>query len=171
VGLAVVFGILQRHNGSIDIESESGRGTTVIIHLPAMIDRQDKDQKREVKTLSRSLNVLVVDDEPSVCQVVSRYLTGDGHRVETASNGREGLEKFRAGQFDVVITDRAMPEMGGDQLASAIKQMVPGISIVMMTGFGDLMKDVGEEPEGIDFVLSKPLELSNLREVFTKITG
>ena len=79
-----------------------------------------------VQTISEPLRVLVVEDEPLVREVVSVYLHEDGHSVETAGNGREGLEKFKGGAFDVVLTDRAMPEMNGDQLAAQIKLLNPG---------------------------------------------
>jgi CheY-like chemotaxis protein len=71
---------------------------------------------------------------------VIEQLSSQGHTVETANNGLEGLDKFLSGQFDLVVTDRAMPEMGGDQLATAIKQVAPDRPIIMLTGFGDLME-------------------------------
>jgi YesN/AraC family two-component response regulator len=91
--------------------------------------------------------------------------------VETAVNGREGFEKFTTGSFAVVITDRAMPEMGGDQLATMVKEQAPSTPVVLLTGFGDLMNAAGEKPDGVDLVVKKPIRLSTLREVLAKMTG
>ncbi|HEU4439228.1 MAG TPA: ATP-binding protein, partial [Methylomirabilota bacterium] len=170
LGLPMVFGIVKRHRGTMDIESTVGKGTTFIVALPA-----DATQSREVQAGTAAptgpLSVLVVDDEPIARDVLTEYLTGDGHRVETAENGREGFEKFKAGDFSVVITDRAMPEMGGDQLAAMVKEQTPHTPVVLLTGFGDLMNAAGEKPDGVDLVVKKPIRLSTLREVLAKMTG
>ncbi|HEX7788055.1 MAG TPA: ATP-binding protein, partial [Methylomirabilota bacterium] len=170
LGLPMVFGIVKRHRGTMDIESTVGKGTTFIVVLPA-----DATQAREVQARTAApigpLSVLVVDDEPIARDVLTEYLTGDGHRVETAVNGREGFEKFKAGKFAVVITDRAMPEMGGDQLAAMVKEHAPDTPVVLLTGFGDLMNAAGEKPDGVDLVVKKPIRLSTLREVLVKMIG
>jgi signal transduction histidine kinase/ActR/RegA family two-component response regulator len=170
LGLPMVFGIVKRHRGTMDIESTVGKGTTFIVLLPA-----DATQTREVQARAAApigpLRVLVVDDEPIARDVLTEYLTGDGHQVETAANGREGFDKFKAGDFAVVITDRAMPEMGGDQLAALVKEQAPSTPVVLLTGFGDLMNAAGEKPDGVDLVVKKPIRLSTLREVLVKMTG
>jgi DNA-binding NtrC family response regulator len=112
----------------------------------------------------------VVDDEPIARDVLTEYLTGDGHTVETAVNGRDGFEKFKAGRFAVIITDRAMPEVGGDQLAAMVKEVAPATPVVLLTGFGDLMNAAGEKPDGVDLVVKKPIRLATLREVLAKMT-
>src|SRR5439155_5499351 len=77
--------------------------------------------------------ILVVDDEPFVCDAVKMMLTFDGHVVETASNGRDALAIFEVGKFDLVITDFAMPNMKGDELAATIKARSPKQPVVMIT--------------------------------------
>lgn len=121
--------------------------------------------------LVRSLHVLLVEDRPIVRDVINEYLLVDGHTVETASNGSEGLEKFHKGGFDLVVTDKDMPEMSGDKMAPAIKQIAPEQPIIMLTGFGDMMKYAGEMPEGVDILLSKPIMLNEFREALTKATA
>ena len=115
------------------------------------------------------LNVLVVDDEPRVREVISAYLRSDGHGVITASSGREGLEKFQSSPFDLVVTDRAMPEMSGDQMAGLIKQMRPDIPIVLLTGFGALIEVSGAQPKDVDVVLGKPVTLGALRKTIDSL--
>ncbi len=169
LGLPMVFGIVKRHRGTLDIDSTVGKGTTFIVLLPP-----DTTQTREVQQRAQGpsgpLSVLVVDDEPIARDVLTEYLTGDGHTVQTAVNGRDGIEKFKAGRFSVVITDRAMPEVGGDQLAAMVKEASPTTPVVLLTGFGDLMNAAGEKPEGVDLVVKKPIRLGTLREVLVKVT-
>src|SRR5205809_7329531 len=79
--------------------------------------------------------ILVVDDEPFVCEAVKMMLAFDGHAVETACSGKEALALFENGKFDVVITDFAMPTMKGDELAAAIKARSPTQPVVMITAY------------------------------------
>jgi CheY-like chemotaxis protein len=106
-----------------------------------------------------------------VREVLSVYLEEDHHQVVIAPNGRVGLEKFKAeGPFDLVMTDRAMPEMNGDQLAEAIKALNPQQPIILLTGFGDLMIGAGEKPPGVDLVVAKPFTLAALRSAMSQVT-
>jgi CheY-like chemotaxis protein len=117
------------------------------------------------------LRVLVVDDEPTVLKVIREFLISDGHAVETAANGREALEKFHPEQFDLVVTDRAMPDMNGDQLAAAIKKMTPNKPVILLTGFGELMLATGEHLQAVDLILSKPVTLLALRRAIAQVTA
>ena len=149
LGLAMVYGIVHRHEGRLDIQSEEGKGTTFILYLPVDVARDREDSEEKAQPERRALHILVVDDEPLMRELVTRYLTGDHHLVETAANGREGLEKFHANHYDLVITDRAMPEVTGEQLAAAIKEKTPDKPVILMTGFGDMMKAMHEKPPSI----------------------
>src|SRR6266853_1208029 len=115
--------------------------------------------------------ILVVDDEPFVCEAVKMMLSFDGHNVETASSGQEALAMFAPGKFDLIITDFAMPEMKGDELAAAIKARAPKQPIVMITAYAEMLKSSGNLLEGVDSVISKPFLLENLREAIAKVTG
>jgi len=169
-GLGIVYGTVRRHNGTIDIQSKLGKGTTVTISIPFHADQPDQQPATEQPTTSdKKLKILVVDDEDLVREVIMVYLTEDQHEVVTAENGRDGLEKFKAGAFDVVLTDRSMPEMNGDQLALEIKQINPSAPVILLTGFGDLMMDEGDKPPGIDEVVSKPFTIHILRDAINKV--
>jgi signal transduction histidine kinase/ActR/RegA family two-component response regulator len=172
MGLAMVYGVVQRHEGTMEVESEFGKGTTFTIRLPNRVQSFDNrnDESARGKPV-RKLRVLVVDDEPMVRQLVTEYLTGDGHAVETASDGNQGLDKFRKGTFDLVLTDRAMPEMSGDHLADAVKAASPGTPVIMLTGFGDIMLARDEKPASVDLIVAKPVTVEGLREAIAKVTA
>ncbi|HWI58318.1 MAG TPA: response regulator [Bacillota bacterium] len=119
--------------------------------------------------VSPQRRVLVVDDEPFVCEAVRMMLACDGHEVETASNGQDALALLEKGQFDVVITDFAMPLMKGDALAAAIKARNPRQPVVMITAYAEMLRSSGNPLQGVDFIVSKPFLLENLREALAKV--
>ena len=166
-----MYGIVRRHEGRIDIHSKPDAGTSVSIFLPlAKIPSAAEPIAPFVAEVDgRPLRVLVVEDEDMVREVISYYLAEDQHEVTLASNGREGLDKFRGGEFDLVLTDRSMPEMNGDQLAAAIKSLKPAQRLILLTGFGDLMNSAGERPDGVDLVVGKPFTMTTLREAIATI--
>ncbi len=137
LGLAIVYGIVQRHGGSIDAQSEPGKGTVVVIRLP-IPQSDDGELVASSAAPTRPLRVLLAEDEPQVRDIEAEYLRGDGHFVETAANGQEAMERFVQWGYDVVVADRAMPEMNGDKLAAAIKQISPKTPVIMVTGFADM---------------------------------
>jgi CheY-like chemotaxis protein len=114
-------------------------------------------------------HILVVDDEPLVCDAVKMMLAFDGHVVETASSGKEALALFDQNQFDLVITDFMMPAMKGDELAAAIKARNPKQPVVMITAFAEMLQTSSTPMQGVDFVISKPFLLENLREAIAKV--
>jgi CheY-like chemotaxis protein len=171
LGLGSVYGIARRHEGEIDIKTEEGRGTSICVSLPLDKHIKPPEAAKPAPPPSVTLRILVVEDEPLVREVICVYLDEDHHQVVTAENGREGLEKFKAGEFDIVMTDRAMPEMNGDQLAMEIKKLRPQQPVVLLTGFGDLMTGAGEQPTGVDLVVTKPFTLGTLRNAIAKATG
>jgi CheY-like chemotaxis protein len=115
--------------------------------------------------------ILVVDDEPFVCDAVKMMLTFDGHHVDTASSGKEALARYDQEKYDLVITDYAMPAMKGDELATAIKSRTPGQPVVLITAYAEMLKASSNPLEGVDFVISKPFLLENLREAISKATA
>ncbi len=114
--------------------------------------------------------ILVVDDEPLVCDAVKMMLDFDGHDVRTAGNGKDALAMLEADHFDLVITDFEMPVMKGDELAAAIKARSPKQPVVMITAYAEMLQASGNPLTGVDFVISKPFLLENLREAIAKVT-
>lgn len=114
--------------------------------------------------------ILVVDDEPLVCDAVKMMLDFDGHVVKTAGNGRDALAMLEKDQFDLVITDFEMPAMKGDELAAAIKARMPKQPVVMITAYSEMLQASGNPLRGVDMMISKPFLLENLREAIAKVT-
>lgn len=172
MGLSMVYGIVQRHGGTMNIESEVGKGTTFAMRFPipkhSVGGKDDsvggKDDAMVEQNSLPALHLLVVDDEPLVAQLLTAFLRNDGHTVVTAADGEQGLKKFQSEDFDLVLTDRAMPVMNGNQLAAAIKETSPTTPVIMLTGFGDIMAVTDETPAGIDLVLGKPVTMAGLRQ-------
>ena len=112
--------------------------------------------------------ILVVDDEPLVCDAVKMLLEFDGHEVVTAGNGKEALALFDQGGFDLVITDYTMPGMKGDELALALKARRPGQPVVMLTAHAEMLKTEAVPLAGVDQLVSKPFQLADLRAAIQK---
>ncbi len=115
--------------------------------------------------------ILVVDDEPYVCDAVRMMLAFDGHEVETAASGKDALALFSPGKYDLVITDYAMPAMKGDELAAAVKSRAPNQPVVLITAYAEMLKSSDNPLPGVDFIVSKPFLLENLREAVEKATA
>lgn len=174
LGLATVQGIIARHNGQIDIKSAPRQGTRFFIRLPVSAPGNRHEENIESKDAPlldgrAFLKILAVDDEKNQRVLLKQFLQKDNHRVELAANGLEGIQKFYNGWFDLVITNRAMPELNGDALARNVKRIAPSKPVIMVTGFADMMNATGETPEFVDLVISKPISQDKLRQAITRV--
>lgn len=115
--------------------------------------------------------ILVVDDEPTVCKAIQMMLSYYGHDVQIATDAKTGLVLFEAGHFDLVITDYLMPEMKGDRLVAQIKQWRPDQRVIMVTAFAEDFLEYGKPTGGVDYVLSKPFSLEELRTAIAEVMG
>ena len=170
LGLAMAFGIVRRHDGEMEVTSSPGTGTTITILLVPHDPANVPEPKRAATARPvRPLKILVVDDEPSVREVLEAMLREDGHTVITASSGAEALGLFREERWDLVMTDRAMPHMNGDVLAARLKQLRPEMPVILVTGFADVMRDVGDHPPAIDLIIRKPFTRDSLRAALAAV--
>ncbi len=169
LGLAMVFGIIKRHDGTVEVESEVGKGTTVWIYLHAHAGEIAGVYDEEIQ-LGRSLRILAVDDDPMARDVVGRYLEADGHEVVSAASGAEAMELFKSETFDLVITDHVMPGMTGIQLAGAIRSASEHQPIILLTGYSDPAFDLAPAAAGVDTV-SKTVTRRDLRHAIAKLMG
>jgi len=163
MGLAVTHGIVRQHGGKIDVESKTGGGTSFHLRFPVRTAEVAKARDAISAPSCKRLRVLVVDDEKWSRIVVGKVLEEGEHDITAVACGAEGIEAFRNGKFDLVITDRAMPDMSGDRVAVEIKKIDPSVPVLMVTGFGAMMEEAGECPPGVDAILGKPVGVEELR--------
>ena len=177
LGLAMVYGTIQRHNGRIDVASEPQKGTTVSLTFPvARADESAGCEPTEVRRPSRGLRILVVDDDPLPLKSLRDALEADGHDVVAAEGGQAGIDAFVAAQqrgepFTLVLSDLGMPHVDGRKVASVVKSASPNTPVVLVTGWGQHMHAENQVPSYVNRVLSKPPRLSELREALASLTG
>jgi PAS domain S-box-containing protein len=173
LGLAMVYGSMQRHGADIQIDSTPGKGTTVRLRFPVVDSAPaSAPAKRDAPQVPAPMRILVVDDDPMIVKTLHDTLTADGHKVTTANGGQAGIDAFlsakRNGEvFPVVITDLGMPHVDGRKVSAAVKSASPSTLVLMLTGWGQRLVAEGDIPEHVDRVLNKPPKLRDLREALT----
>jgi CheY-like chemotaxis protein len=164
MGLAVVQGIVKSHGGAITADSIVGRGTTFNVYLP-LIEHEAREEVEELKTLPLGNEcILFVDDEKSIADLGKEMLERLGYRVLVRTSSVEALMAFRARpkDFDIVVTDKTMPNMTGFELAEQLKQIRPDIPIILCTGFSESAELRRAGDVGITEMIMKPLVMSDL---------
>jgi len=170
LGLAMVYGVIQRHSADLEIESAAGKGTTVRLSFAVPVGiAADLALPETPLSVSSRLRILVVDDDPLIIRALCETLESDGHQVITANGGQEGIDAFRAAQgrgkpFAVVITDLGMPRIDGRKVASFVKSASETTPVILLTGWGQRLVSEGDVPPHVDRVLNKPPKLRDLRE-------
>lgn len=164
LGLAMVYGVVQRHNGLLEIDSELRKGTTMRLVFPNAADAILEETVLNPADVEVSpMRILYIDDEPLLRDLMKSMLGSHGHRVQVADDGEAGLGAFRhardrAEPFDVVITDLGMPYMDGRQVAQMLKTESPHTPVIMMTGWGTMLQESDNTPF-VDSIISKPPQM------------
>jgi signal transduction histidine kinase len=167
LGLSTVFGIVKRHEGTVEIESEVSRGTTFWIHLTMKDDNEIVDDEG-LEAPVVPLRILAVDDEPVVRDVLGRYLEADGHAVSVAADGAQALRLLQERDFDLLIADQAMPGMTGRQLIAAVHARMPGMPVLLLSGCSDPALAAALEEPNITVVTNKALSQRGLRALIAR---
>jgi signal transduction histidine kinase/ActR/RegA family two-component response regulator len=185
LGLAVSYGIIRRHEGTVEAESEVGRGTTFKIKLPiaegATVDQlNNKNAAPFVSLMSgatgsqlaeaKRTRVLVVDDEAHVRDLLRDILETEGCQAILADGGQRALALFDASKFDAVFTDIGMPEMSGWELAHAIRQRDMSVPLAVITGWGEAVGSTEQKEAQVDWVVTKPFDIARITELTREIT-
>jgi len=171
LGLAVVHGIVQAHEGLIRVESQPGQGTTFRLYFPAQTaDAAVTVAANNGVPRGAGQEILLVDDEPALTTAFQRLLTRLYYRVTISNNSRDALRLFRENpaQFALVITDNTMPEMNGLELARQIHGVRREVPVILASGLGSTVSPEDLRTAGIDEVLEKPASLHALAEVLRR---
>ncbi|MCP4634209.1 MAG: response regulator [candidate division Zixibacteria bacterium] len=166
LGLAVAYGIITRHKGDISVNSKIGEGTTFTISIPHRIIEQSAEAEDSSGAVSdQKVKVLVIDDDENIRSILYEMLCYSGHKVVTAADGKEGINKFGDDTFDMVFTDLGMPEITGWDVAQEIKRKDKNMPVVLISGWGAQLEDDVLEDSGVDFVVAKPFHLEKILDV------
>jgi len=169
LGLRIAKRFVERHGGSITVESVKGAGTTFKVKFPLLTTSDPKKLLQAKKpTQPIHLQILVIDDEPLVRSLLKQVLEKRGHVVTEASNGHDGVRCFRENNFDLVITDHGMPVMNGLDAAFRIKKQKPETPVLLITGWDTDSTTPFHKPSGIDELISKPFDLEKVMELVQK---
>jgi signal transduction histidine kinase len=175
LGLSVSFGIVQRHDGEITVESRVGHGTTFTIRLPLQREGQGPGQSGRKLTTAvikppRCLRILVVEDEETIRRYLSTGLKSMGHHLRLTECGEDGLAAFSTdGPFDLVLTDLGLPGISGEEVARAVAERSPKTPVVLLTGWADQLQAENDSLTGIACILSKPITLDALASTLATV--
>jgi CheY-like chemotaxis protein len=176
MGLAVSFGIIRRHEGSIEVDSEPGRGTTFKISLPKVMQLVAKAEGTiapviNTKASEDKVRVMVVDDETHVREVLIEALEAEGCEVVSAESGEIALALFdqSEGKFDAVFTDIGMPAMSGWELVSEIRERSRTMPIAIISGWADAISVQTRNAVKADWVVAKPFDIDRISKIAQEI--
>jgi len=175
LGLAMVYGMVQRHSAELQIESVSGQGTTVRLIFPSVtVPTNVSEHHLTTRSPLQPLTLLIVDDDPLIIESLKDILERDGHTVTAVSGGQAGIDTFNeavlgGAEFDAVITDLGMPYVDGRRVAAAVKAASPRTPVILLTGWGHRLMADNEVPLHVDRVLNKPPKLEQLRRTLAEL--
>jgi CheY-like chemotaxis protein len=174
LGLSMVYGFAKQSNGAFRLESELGAGTTAELWLPrapeSAVAEEPKAMEQSKVTL-RSLKVLLVDDHPEVRSTTAAVLEDGGHQVVEADNGAEALVllKKRDCDFDLLITDYAMPHLSGTDFLRQARELCPAVPALLITGYAET-EIISDRPKGVEMLL-KPFTPAVLEAAIGRACG
>ncbi len=171
LGMSIAHSIISRHNGSIEVYSEIGRGCTFTIQLPIVTKLDSTSEISEPKQVSRSdgLHILVVDDDEPICDILEKFLSREGHMVRTVDNGAQAISLAGANNYDLVLCDMVMPDVYGYDVIKALNELerIPKVGVI--TGWGEQLKPMEDESIKVDFVLKKPFNFSEMSKLINNV--
>jgi signal transduction histidine kinase/ActR/RegA family two-component response regulator len=175
LGLAVSYGIVRRHEGAVEVQSEVNGGTTFTIRLPVARGVRQSEAAEEVSAADihtpagKRARVLIVDDEEHIRDLLADILETEGCEAVTCASGNEALAIFGAGGFDAVFTDIGMPGMSGWELARLVRERDAGIPVAVITGWGESVGSDQQQAARVDWVVSKPFSMKRIVEIVREV--
>lgn len=165
MGLSVAYGIVQEHEGEIEVKSTPGEGTCFTLTFTPATDVDRERDRPEPQNSADQASVLVVDDQQMICDVVDRLLTLKGHTVRAAQTGEKALELAEIHSFDIVFTDLGLPDISGREVAQRLRDRQPSLPIVLMTGHTERSLD---DPL-VDRVIDKPFKIEKVEQAMKEL--
>jgi PAS domain S-box-containing protein len=171
LGLASAYGIIKNHGGFIDVYSEEGEGSTFNIYLPASEKEIVKEKKSQEEVLRGAETTLLVDDEDMIIEVGQGIIEKLGYKVFTAKSGKEAIEIYKKNHemIDMVILDMIMPEMGGGETYDTLKEINPGIKVLLSSGYSIDGEATNILERGCNGFIQKPFYMSDLSKKIREI--
>ena len=174
LGMSIVYGIVTRHGGKIDVVTEIEKGTTFTMQFPATNKRASliETSEPEQETNKKGLRILVVDDEEAIRDILNKFLSRDGHTVKAVDNGADAINMVEGEDFDLVLCDIAMPNVFGYDVVKALNLLKKRPKIGIVSGWNEKRESIDDKERNIDFYLKKPFTHSELtkhiNELFVK---
>jgi two-component system cell cycle sensor histidine kinase/response regulator CckA len=173
LGLFLTYGIVNGYKGKIEVESVVGKGTRFSIIIP-IAENQPREflldtQIESSRETEKKLKILLVDDEKAITLGLKKFLESKGHKVSTSLRAKGGLEIFRKGRFDLVLSDITIPDMDGIELIKKMKENDQQVKIIVITGHLQKEKEEKARQAGADEVLIKPFKNELLYQTISKI--
>ncbi len=169
LGMSITYGIINRHRGTISLQSAEGSGTQFTITIPAT-DRDVEEENTVAHTrVSQKARILVIEDEDSVRDLLSDVLREAGHTVDEAEDGSQGLNIFEKNTYDIVFTDLGMPEISGFEVAQHIRKADKEVPIILTTGWGVNLQRPEARESGIDYIINKPFQMDQVQHMVQEI--
>lgn len=171
LGLSVAHGIVQAHEGVLLAQSALGQGASFQIYLPIFVDEAVLESEHGAPAERGQERILLVDDEPTITEIMKELLEWQGYQAEAYNSSREALSVFRQfpHKFDLVLSDLTMPGMTGIELAGQLQQVRAGIPIIIITGYGNQLDEKTQKRNGIRCVASKPIQIDELTPLIRQV--
>jgi two-component system cell cycle sensor histidine kinase/response regulator CckA len=165
LGMSTAYGIITRHDGEIAVQSERGIGTTFTLQFPITLKAGTPNEtyKQSKEAITKTLRVMVVDDEEDICNILGKYFARGGHKVKTVNNGADAIKLIGEEEFDLVLCDMVMPGIcGSDVIMAIINNTKKRPKIGIMTGWCEHDETLDQVGLKVEFIIRKPFKLSEL---------
>ena len=174
LGMSVSYSVVKRHDGKIEVESEEGKGSTVNLSFPikreiAQQKLSSKPEAHEIK--AKGLRILVVEDNDDMCMIMNNALTRGGHTVKISNNGAEAIALASKEDFDLVLSDLAMPDVNGYEVVKMLNKLEKRPKIGIITGWSEQLELFDKEEMKVDFILRKPFKHIELAKQINELFG
>lgn len=166
LGMSVAYGIIEKHGGKIDVESQVGKGTIFTIRLPIAVEtihaEKSPEPVNDISARASNYRVLVVDDVKEISDLLNMFLNRQGYNVDSVESGAEAIKMLEKESYDLLLCDLGMPEISGWDMIRATESLERKPKIGLITGWADKIESLKNEDMGVDFVVSKPIDFSIL---------